>query len=102
MPSRDLAASRSRLAPIWWRCPRTKSTVPKGSAPCGCVRAANRREADHAHVERLWNAATASLAGRWSVNGSIDQRYHGNLNIRREGVDAARLIADLRDIALSL
>jgi len=64
--------------------------------------AANRREADHAHVERLWNAATASLAGRWSVNGSIDQRYHGNLNIRREGVDAARLIADLRDIALSL
>ena len=64
--------------------------------------AANRREADHAHVERLWNAATASLAGRWSVNGSIDQRYHGNLNIRREGVDTARLIADLRDIALSL
>ncbi len=64
--------------------------------------AANRREADQAHVERLWNAATASLAGRWSVNGSIDQRYHGNLNIRREGVDAARLISDLRDIALSL
>ena len=29
-------------------------------------------------------------------------RYHGNLNIRREGLDAARLIADLRDIAFSL
>jgi len=64
--------------------------------------AASRGEADQAHVERLWNAATASLAGRWSVNGSIDQRYRGNLNIRREGIDAARLIADLRDLALSL
>ena len=29
-------------------------------------------------------------------------RYHGNLNIRREGLDGARLIADLRDIAFSL
>ena len=26
----------------------------------------------------------------------------GNLNLRREGVDAARLISDLRDIAFSL
>ena len=43
---------------------------------------------------------------RWaragSINGSTEHRYHGNLNIRREGVDAARLIADLRDIAFSL
>jgi len=36
------------------------------------------------------------------VNGSTGRRYHGNLNIRREGLDAARLIADLRDIAFSL
>ena len=43
---------------------------------------------------------------RWaragSINGSTAHRYHGNLNIRREGVDGARLIADLRDIAFSL
>jgi cysteine desulfurase len=38
----------------------------------------------------------------WSVNGSLKQRYHGNINIRRGGLDAARLIADLRDIAFSL
>jgi cysteine desulfurase len=36
------------------------------------------------------------------VNGSTEHRYHGNLNIRREGLDAARLISDLRDIAFSL
>ena len=60
------------------------------------------READRAHVERLWSAAIAELGPDWSINGSADQRYHGNLNIRREGVDAARLISDLRDMAFSL
>jgi cysteine desulfurase len=64
--------------------------------------AADRRDEDHDHVERLWIAALATLGGRWTVNGSLGQRYHGNLNIHREGVDAARLIADLRDLALSL
>ena len=64
--------------------------------------AAERREIDHQHVERLWQAATAALGGRWTTNGSTDQRYHGNLNIRREGIDASRLIADLRDLAFSL
>ena len=42
------------------------------------------------------------LGAGWTVNGSTAQRYHGNLNIRREGLDAARLISDLRDIAFSL
>ena len=37
----------------------------------------------------------------WTINGSIAHRYHGNLNIRRDGVDAARLIADLRGLAFS-
>ena len=64
--------------------------------------ASERREADHAHVERLWSAALTGLGQGWTVNGSTEQRYHGNLNIRREGVDAARLISDLRDIAFSL
>jgi len=57
---------------------------------------------DHDHVEALWDAALAALGPRWTVNGSVDRRYHGNLNIRRDGLDAARLIADLRDIAFSL
>jgi cysteine desulfurase len=57
---------------------------------------------DYDHVEELWEAAIDALGPGWIVNGSSEHRYHGNLNIRREGVDAARLIADLRDIAFSL
>lgn len=57
---------------------------------------------DYDHVQRLWKAATNALGWGWTINGSTAHRYHGNLNIRREGVDAARLIADLRDIAFSL
>ena len=57
---------------------------------------------DSGPVERLWRAAMDVLGPGWSINGSIEQRYHGNLNIRREGLDAARLISDLRDIAFSL
>jgi cysteine desulfurase len=58
--------------------------------------------ADKAHIETLWSAALAALGKGWSINGSVDQRYRGNLNIRREGLDATRLIGDLRDIAFSL
>ena len=57
---------------------------------------------DYDHVQKLWKAALHALGPGWIVNGSTAHRYHGNLNIRREGVDAARLIADLRDIAFSL
>jgi len=44
-----------------------------------------------------------SLAGRgeWHLNGTPAPRYHGNLNIRRDGLDVARLMSDLRDIAFS-
>ena len=61
----------------------------------------SRREEDYAHVERLGALALDLLPG-WTVNGSIEARYKGNLSISRPGVDAARLIADLRDIAFSL
>jgi cysteine desulfurase len=57
---------------------------------------------DYDHVQKLWNAALTALGPGWTVNGSKAHRYPGNLNIRREGVDSARLIADLRDIAFSL
>ncbi len=59
-----------------------------------------RRDADHAHVERLWTLARERLAG-WTLNGSETQRYHGNLNLRRDGLDAARLISELRQVAFS-
>ena len=64
--------------------------------------ASQRRDADAEHIERLWTSAWDTLGPEWILNGSAEQRYHGNLNIRREGLDAARLMADLRDIAFSL
>jgi cysteine desulfurase len=64
--------------------------------------ASERRDADAAHVEKLWRAAWDVLGPEWLLNGSSEERYGGNLNIRREGIDASRLIADLRDIAFSL
>jgi cysteine desulfurase len=64
--------------------------------------ASERRSTDHTHVERLWEVARGELSPDWTINGSTDRRYRGNLNLRREGLDAARLISDLRDIAFSL
>lgn len=59
-----------------------------------------RGEEDRAHVERLWALASRRLAD-WTVNGATSERYRGNLNIRREGVDSARLISDVREVAFS-
>lgn len=61
-----------------------------------------RQTRDYDHVQKLWKAAINALGPGWTINGSTSHRYHGNLNIRREHVDGARLIADLRDIAFSL
>jgi cysteine desulfurase len=58
--------------------------------------------ADNAHVERLWQAAWRTLGSGWILNGSGEQRYRGNLNIRREGLDAGRLLGELRNLAFSL
>ena len=60
-----------------------------------------RGEADRAHVERLWAVAVDALPS-WTINGSVEHRYRGNLSIRREGLDAARLLSELRGVALSL
>ncbi len=60
-----------------------------------------RRESDHCHVEALWRTALATLGGHWILNGSADKRYRGNLNIRSRGIDAGRLISELRGIAFS-
>lgn len=57
---------------------------------------------DPAHVRNLHEAALATLGGEWTLNGSAGSRYLGNLNLRRPGIDAARLLSDCRDIAFSL
>ena len=61
----------------------------------------SRRAEDHAHVERLWRIARETLGPDWTLNGSAEVRYQGNLNIRAQGIDAARLISELRQIAFS-
>ena len=38
----------------------------------------------------------------WTLNGAESPRYHGNLNIRREGVNGLRLMSDARNVAFSL
>lgn len=65
--------------------------------------AAERMEADAAHIAHLWDIAQEELAG-WTVNGAIGvgQRWRGNLNVRRDGVNATRLLSDARQVAFSL
>ena len=63
--------------------------------------AADRMAQDAAHIRHLWAVAMAELPASWTLNGSSTARYLGNLNIRREGLDVARLISGLRDIAFS-
>ncbi len=62
--------------------------------------AAERMDADATHVSALWDRAASAFAD-WTINGSVAQRYKGNLNIRRDGIDAARLISECRNIAFS-
>jgi cysteine desulfurase len=64
--------------------------------------ASERREADSAHVEHLFAVALEALGPGWVLNGSVEHRYYGNLNIRRHRLDAARLIGELRNLAFSL
>ncbi|SFP74950.1 cysteine desulfurase family protein [Sphingomonas rubra] len=59
-----------------------------------------RAAEDAALVDRLWWIAVDRLAG-WTINGSVEHRYHGNLNVRRPGLDVARLMSDCRDVAFS-
>lgn len=62
--------------------------------------AAERMEADAAHIETLWTRAR-EMFGDWALNGSATHRWHGNLNIRRDGLDVARLMSDCRDVMFS-
>ncbi|NNM76246.1 cysteine desulfurase [Sphingomonas sp. ID1715] len=59
-----------------------------------------RVEDDRAHVAALWAMAHERLPD-WSVNGSAEHRYRGNLNVRLDGLDAGRLIADVRGVSFS-
>jgi cysteine desulfurase len=62
--------------------------------------ALERIEEDQAHVSALFERARELLAG-WQLNGSATQRYMGNLNVCRKGIDVPRLMSDVRDICFS-
>ena len=64
--------------------------------------ASERADADRAHVAKLSEVARVTLGDGWEINGSVEHRYLGNLNLRRDGLDSARLLSDLRNIAFSL
>ncbi len=68
-----------------------------GAAAALCT---SLRITDAQHVENLWNKARALFA-RWTLNGDAEARWHGNLNIRRDGLDAGRLMSDCRTLAFS-
>ncbi|MEZ5680159.1 MAG: cysteine desulfurase family protein [Erythrobacter sp.] len=55
---------------------------------------------DAEHTEQLWQRARELFAG-WTLNGSAEARWHGNLNIRRDGLDVARLMSDCRNVMFS-
>lgn len=59
-----------------------------------------RFDADAAGVARLFALARDRLSG-WTLNGDADGRWPGNLSVRRDGLDVARLMSDVRDVAFS-
>jgi len=62
--------------------------------------ARERMEADLFHVKHLENIAKSALTG-WKLNASAANRWHGNLNLRKDGLDVARLMSDCRRIMFS-
>ncbi len=62
--------------------------------------ALERQEEDAAHIESLWQLARGKFTG-WQVNGSEEARWHGNLNLRKDGLDVARLMSDCREVMFS-
>ena len=43
----------------------------------------------------------AGTTADWTLNGHAEHRWHGNVNLRRDGLDVARLMSDCRTIAFS-
>jgi len=57
-------------------------------------------EEDRLHINAISHLAD-NLFEDWTVNGDQERRYPGNRNLRRDGIDAARLISEVRDVAFS-
>jgi len=77
---------------------RSGTLSPALCAGFGAAAALLGKDSDH--VDRLWTIARDAMRG-WTLNGSDDHRYRGNLNLRRAGIDAARLLSEVREVAFS-
>ena len=62
--------------------------------------AGERMEDDAVHLANLFARARELFDG-WTLNGSAEQRWPGNLNLRKPGLDVARLMSDCRQIMFS-
>ena len=62
--------------------------------------AGRMRGEDTRHINALSYLAD-ELFNEWALNGDRVARYPGNRNLRRDGVDAGRLISEVRDVAFS-
>lgn len=60
-----------------------------------------RHDQDALHVQMLWDSAIRLFDG-WTLNGSAAARYCGNMNLRKDGIDSARLLSECREVAFSL
>ncbi len=56
--------------------------------------------ADIQHIRVIRDAIELIIAD-WTINGDSERRYEGNLNMRMDGLDVARLMSDLRHISFS-
>lgn len=108
-----LAAKRFQLSPLafagvdWGGCDVVAPSPPVSPAtlthpPSDRVNRAPRCSGDAGCMADLTlPPASGSGTRGWQLNGSATHRYFGNLNLRRDGLDVARLMSDLRDIAFS-
>jgi len=62
--------------------------------------AVDQMEQDAEHVATLWGRALELFAD-WQINGSVQHRYKGNLNVRRDGLDVGRLMSEVREVMFS-
>ncbi|MEM8826595.1 MAG: cysteine desulfurase family protein, partial [Pseudomonadota bacterium] len=63
--------------------------------------AAAHMDEDAVHADALWDEMLAALPPDAIVNGSVEHRWRGNLNVRFPGTDGARLLSDLRRLSMS-
>lgn len=81
---------------------RSGTVSPALAAGFGAAAATafGRMEEDRIHAEALARRLRAGLED-WTLNGAESPRWPGNASLRRDGLDAARLISELRGIAFS-